>query len=128
LTTSMGEESNKRLYRDKRLRAEAVRILERAGIPKICVICGVAENLEVHHVDGYELHNSLENLRYLCRRCHHAVHTPEGHRGNIWVRGNACIICGRKYRAHKRLELVLTGAGLICEECFKKKMDGYGMC
>ena len=124
----MGEESKERLYRDGRLRSEAARVLEGAGVPKICVICDVAENLEIHHVDGYELHNTLENLRYLCRRCHHAVHTSEGFRGKYlggW--GNACIICGRKYRGRKRLELVLTGAGLICEECFKKKMDEYGM-
>ncbi len=117
-----------RLYRDRRLRYEATRVLGRVGVPKMCVICGVAENLRIHHVDGYELHNNAENLRYLCSRCHRAVHISEGFRWRYFGgHGNACIICGYKYKARKRLQLILAGAGLICEECFKKKMGEYGI-
>ncbi|AAL81024.1 HNH endonuclease [Pyrococcus furiosus DSM 3638] len=38
-----------------------------------CSVCGYGY-LEVHHVDGNILNNTLDNLVTLCRRCHRKVH------------------------------------------------------
>ncbi len=39
-----------------------------------CVLCGVKENLLVHHIDGNTFNNSLKNLSILCKGCHNKVH------------------------------------------------------
>lgn len=45
--------------------------------PEECVICGVEDDLEVHHKDGNPENNSLENLIPLCSDHHTAVHNYE---------------------------------------------------
>ncbi|WP_301663703.1 HNH endonuclease [Methanoculleus frigidifontis] len=47
--------------------------LERDG--HCCAICGRAEELHVHHIDGDNTHDWLENLVTLCEHCHARVHT-----------------------------------------------------
>lgn len=39
-----------------------------------CFNCESKENIEVHHIDKNRRHNTPENLRPLCRKCHHDVH------------------------------------------------------
>lgn len=41
--------------------------------PRICVFCGSARNVEVHHLDGEELSTEPQNLVWACRRCNVAV-------------------------------------------------------
>lgn len=43
-----------------------------------CSACGYGY-LEVHHVDGNPLNNTLDNLVTLCRRCHRKVHHTRLH-------------------------------------------------
>lgn len=40
-----------------------------------CVECGTTEDVEVHHVDGDRLNNTLENLIPVCRSCHAKIHS-----------------------------------------------------
>ena len=35
-----------------------------------CEVCGYAENLELHHINGNSYDNRLENLQILCPNCH----------------------------------------------------------
>lgn len=44
-----------------------------AGIEKKCKICGSKTNIDVHHKDGNHNNNELENLMYLCSRCHQTI-------------------------------------------------------
>jgi len=47
----------------------------------ICPRCGrgadEVEQFEVHHVDEDPYNGDMDNLRGLCRRCHHEVHGRE---------------------------------------------------
>ena len=36
----------------------------------VCEVCGYAENLELHHINGDHFDNRLENLQILCPNCH----------------------------------------------------------
>lgn len=38
-----------------------------------CFYCGNKDNLEVHHIDGNMLNNSLDNLTILCSHCHRSI-------------------------------------------------------
>lgn len=42
---------------------------------EVCQICGVEENIVVHHKDGDRANESLDNLVPLCQSCHRKVHT-----------------------------------------------------
>ena len=44
-----------------------------------CAICKSKENLQLDHTDRNVNHNSLSNLRWLCRKCHH----EETNRGKL---------------------------------------------
>lgn len=117
---------DERFYRDRGLRMLAAKVLTQAGVPRKCVVCG-ADRVQIHHVDGYELHNSLENLRYLCPACHSQVHLRHvAHRGET-SRMGACVICGRKYRRRKRLWGFMAEAGFVCEECFDRRVAEHGI-
>jgi hypothetical protein len=39
-----------------------------------CSLCGTAEKLIVHHVDGNYKNNVLENVQIVCRGCHNVIH------------------------------------------------------
>lgn len=44
------------------------------NIPKICLDCGSVENINIHHVDGNFRNTVIENLVYVCRKCHGLRH------------------------------------------------------
>ena len=50
------------------------RIISRENYGEICFSCRSTEKIEVHHIDKNRGNNTKENLRPLCRACHHAVH------------------------------------------------------
>ena len=112
---------DERSHRDSKLRRTAAKALEQAGAPRKCVVCGAATEIHVHHIDGYELHNHLENLRYVCKWCHHVVHGAES---GGWGR---CIICGYKYRHRKKLAGFEAAAGFVCDECFAMRLHEEGI-
>jgi hypothetical protein len=37
--------------------------------PRICGFCGSTENVDLHHIDGFEEHVETGNLMYACRSC-----------------------------------------------------------
>ena len=39
-----------------------------------CSKCGKTDGLIVHHLDKNRLNNDIDNLQYLCRRCHQKIH------------------------------------------------------
>jgi hypothetical protein len=39
-------------------------------LPSLCDDCSVAPPVDRHHVDGDPTNNVLENIAFLCRRCH----------------------------------------------------------
>ena len=57
-------------------RRHAEEALQAAGITMDCAVCDIGSEdawIEVHHVDGDERNNTLENLQWLCRSCHWIV-------------------------------------------------------
>ncbi len=52
------------------------KILIDSNIKPICKLCGYSDirALEVHHLDKIRSHNTVDNLVWLCRNCHHLVH------------------------------------------------------
>lgn len=52
------------------------KILIDGNIKPICRLCGYSEirALDVHHLDETKSHNTVDNLVWLCRNCHHLVH------------------------------------------------------
>lgn len=51
-----------------------------------CFLCGSKENLEVHHLDGYEWckekRTDISNGVCLCKKCHRAFHSKYDYKGN----------------------------------------------
>ncbi len=37
--------------------------------PRICGFCGSTDQIDLHHIDGYEEHTETENLMWACRSC-----------------------------------------------------------
>lgn len=49
------------------------KILLASGRKPVCAICGTETHLHVHHVDGNHKNNAIENLIWVCPRCHNTV-------------------------------------------------------
>jgi hypothetical protein len=70
--------------------------------------------LEIHHIDGNYLNNTIENLQVLCPNCHSltlnykALNSSE--RTRIQTRKNYCIDCGKK----------ISFGSLRCRDCENK--------
>ena len=54
------------------------KMLLASGRKPECEICKTKENLHVHHIDGDHKHNVLENLTWVCAKCHNLVKHPRG--------------------------------------------------
>lgn len=52
------------------------RMLLASGRVQECEICKATENLHVHHIDGDHNHNVLENLTWVCVKCHNLIKHP----------------------------------------------------
>jgi hypothetical protein len=61
-----------------------------------CEECGGTSRLAIHHIDGDEKNNSLENLKTLCCSCHIKSHTKTDPN---WER-HYCIVCGNPVHAN----------------------------
>lgn len=55
-------------------RQKSRRILLRSGISPVCKHCGAVQRLHCHHRDDNPSNMSLDNLEWLCFRCHARVH------------------------------------------------------
>ena len=49
-------------------------VLEEAGADRVCCKCGSTEYVCTHHIDGDRSNNNVENLVWLCVRCHGKLH------------------------------------------------------
>lgn len=49
------------------------KILLASGRKPVCAICGAESQLHVHHADGNHENNKLENLIWLCPKCHNTI-------------------------------------------------------
>lgn len=50
---------------------EAYRILAETNLVEICHYCGTTENLDVHHKDADRKNNDIDNLMWVCEKCHY---------------------------------------------------------
>lgn len=50
------------------------KILEEAGVQRVCEFCGATENIHTHHKDLNHSNNELNNLQWLCGSCHSKLH------------------------------------------------------
>lgn len=46
------------------------------GVEKVCENCGATESVEIHHIDKNPRHNSRDNIKFLCPKCHRLWHKP----------------------------------------------------
>ena len=67
-------------------------------IPYQCNVCGCngiwqdgVISLEVHHIDGDNTNNEIENLTYLCPNCHALTDTYRGKNKAIKAAQNKCV-------------------------------------
>lgn len=79
------------------------RMLKRAllekEVPYICKNCGLSDEwnnkkliLQIDHIDGNNLNNQIENLRFLCPNCHSQTET---YNRNKTFHQTKCSDCGR---------------------------------
>jgi len=43
-----------------------------------CEVCGSTDDIEIHHIDGNNANNDIDNLVPLCVKHHNRVHSGEG--------------------------------------------------
>jgi len=75
------------LPRERQFRTQARKTLEKAHIPKRCMMCGSAYYLHIHHINGDESDNNISNLIYLCSPCHLFIHKWESMK-KAFIEGN----------------------------------------
>lgn len=61
-------------------------ILLSSDRPMCCIYCGTTERLHVHHIDGDHKNENLDNLVWVCIRCH----TLKAHKHNRDKLGRFC--------------------------------------
>lgn len=52
------------------------KMLLASGRKQECEICKATANLHAHHIDGDHSHNVLENLTWVCVKCHNLIKHP----------------------------------------------------
>lgn len=59
------------------------KMLLASGRKQECEVCKATSNLLVHHIDGNHKHNVLENLTWVCAKCHNVIkhNHPRDNRG-----------------------------------------------
>lgn len=75
-------------YKDGRnsFKGEVYRkILLASGRKQECEVCKATDNLHVHHIDRDHRHNALENLTWVCAKCHNLIkhHHPRDEQGRF---------------------------------------------
>ena len=61
------------------------RMLLASGRKQECEICKTTSNLHVHHIDGNHKHHTLDNLTWVCAKCHNVIkhNHPRDNRGRF---------------------------------------------
>lgn len=78
------------------------RLIKEGYKQNICEVCGIAEwngrplTMQIHHIDGDNANNRLDNLMMICPNCHSQT---ENYRGNANIKAEKkqyhCQDCGR---------------------------------
>lgn len=83
-----------------------------------CEVCGITEwngkpiTLQLHHIDGDYLNNSLENLQVICPNCHSQTDNFRGKANRTEKPKRYCKECGQ--------ELKTNGVTGLCSRCVQK--------
>lgn len=83
-----------------------------------CEVCGITEwngmpiTLQLHHIDGDHLNNSLENLQVICPNCHSQTPNFRGNANKKEKPRKYCKECGK--------ELKTNGITGLCSTCAQK--------
>jgi hypothetical protein len=75
-------------YREKCLRTKG----------RNCVVCGAADDIVVHHIDGDRDNNQIRNLVPVCKDHHRQIHSKDGDLGGWSVVLGDDEMVGRKAR------------------------------
>ncbi|MHB8546852.1 MAG: HNH endonuclease [Nitrosotalea sp.] len=102
----------------KNERRNALRIVKKLGLEKICGICGSVDELEVDHIDNNPLNNESNNLRYLCKPCHLAHHSAGFRKREDY---QTCTKCN-KTRVCSPSPI---SDDLMCSACFIKQCNEF---
>lgn len=117
------------------------RLLKEGYKQNVCEVCGIAEwngkplTMQIHHIDGDNTNNCLDNLMMICPNCHSQT---ENYRGNANIKvektqyyckdcgreigstSTRCPSCAAKNRIGKDVKITMT-----IEEYNKYKREGY---
>lgn len=83
-----------------------------------CDVCGVSEwcgkpiTLQLHHIDGDHLNNSLENLQVLCPNCHSQTSNFRGLANRTDKPRYFCKSCGKELKTNAKTQM--------CQSCYNK--------
>jgi Zn finger protein HypA/HybF involved in hydrogenase expression len=83
-----------------------------------CEICGITNwngeriTLQLHHIDGNDANNTIENLQVVCPNCHSQTHNFKGKANKKEKPKIYCKVCGKQLRTNAR-----TG---MCNVCYRK--------
>ena len=53
------------------------KILDEAGVERMCAKCGLTSGICTHHIDGDHNNNLINNLQWLCMSCHGKLHRQQ---------------------------------------------------
>ncbi len=97
-----------------------LRLFKEGIKPYKCEKCGISEwngeeiSLQLHHINGDNTDNRLENLQVLCPNCHSQTDSYCGSKNMRNKHRYYCNSCGKK------IEKTKTG---LCSDCYKKMIN-----
>ena len=68
-------EKVRRRYWERKYSGNGIAALERDGNCQLCTPDHAIKRLHVHHIDGNQQNDSMENLVILCAKCHYGITT-----------------------------------------------------
>lgn len=93
-------------------------------VPAICVDCGRTDKIHIHHKDKNHENNIIENLEFVCPKCHHkrhpTIYTDERRKEqSIRMMGNNNPFYGKKHSEETRKKMSMLKKNQT--SCFKGK-------
>ena len=85
---------------------------------KKCEVCGITEwngkeiTFQLHHIDGNDRNNKLENVQVICPNCHSQTDNFKGWANKPKKEKYLCSVCGKELRTKAK-----TG---MCQVCARR--------